>query len=93
MIYYDVKYKQGGMYVRITKLRLENVAGLYVGSGLSEIEIDFSKSKNKITLIQSQNGRGKSVLISTLNPFSYIYIGNVVTIGYYYFPVFGCHHF
>ncbi len=56
--------------MRITKLKLENVAGLYVGSGLSEIEIDFTKSKNKITLIQSQNGKGKSVLISTLNPFA-----------------------
>ena len=56
--------------MKITKLRLENVAGLYVGSNINELEIDFSNAKNKITLIQSQNGKGKSVLISALTPFA-----------------------
>lgn len=56
--------------MRITYLKLENVAGIMVGSNKSIIEIDFSKSKNKIIAIQGVNGSGKSVLISSIHPFS-----------------------
>lgn len=56
--------------MKITKLRLENAAGLYVGSNLNEIEIDFQSSKNSIVLIQGKNAGGKSCLISSLSPFS-----------------------
>lgn len=56
--------------MKITYLKLENVAGLYVGGNRSSIEIDFSKSKNKIIAISGSNGVGKSVLISSLHPFA-----------------------
>ena len=39
--------------------------------GLKEIEIDFSKSKNNITLFVGDNGSGKTSLLSTLHPFAY----------------------
>lgn len=56
--------------MKITYVKLENVAGLYVGSNKYVIEIDFSKSKNKIICISGENGSGKSVLISSLTPFA-----------------------
>lgn len=57
--------------MRITYLKLENVAGLYVGTGRKVIEIDFVGSQNTIVSIQGNNGAGKSVLISALTPFAY----------------------
>lgn len=56
--------------MRVTYLKLENVAGLLVGSDRENLEIDFSKSKNKIISIQGHNGVGKSVLISAITPFA-----------------------
>ena len=58
--------------MRVTYLKLENVAGLYVGSNINSIEIDFTKAKNKITCIVGKNGDGKSCLISTITPFAYV---------------------
>ena len=57
--------------MKVTYLRLENVAGLIVGSNKDILEISFEKSINKIIAIVSENGRGKSVLISSINPFAY----------------------
>ena len=57
--------------MKVTYLKLDNIAGLYVGSGLNSIEIDFLKSKNKIISIVGKNGVGKSVLLSTISPFAY----------------------
>lgn len=56
--------------MKITYIKLENVAGLMVGSNISKLEIDFNKSKNKIIAIQAPNGSGKSVLLSSLTPFA-----------------------
>lgn len=56
--------------MRVDYLRLENVAGLVVGSKLNYIEIDFTKSKNKIISIQGRNGLGKTVLLSSISPFA-----------------------
>ena len=56
--------------MRITKLKLENAAGLYVGSNLDSIELNFNESKNRIILIEGKNTSGKSSLISSLSPFS-----------------------
>lgn len=58
--------------MRVTYIRLENVAGLLVGSDRDMLEIDFSKSKNKIISIQGRNGIGKTVLISSIHPFAYV---------------------
>ncbi len=49
---------------------LKNVAGLYVGLNKYIVEIDFTKSKNKIICINGENGSGKSVLIASLTPFA-----------------------
>ena len=57
--------------MRVTYLKLENVAGLYVGSNINSIEIDFKKAMNKITCIVGKNGDGKSCLISAITPFAY----------------------
>ena len=46
--------------MKVTYLKLENVAGLVVGSNLSNLEIDFSNSINKIVAIVAPNTFGKS---------------------------------
>lgn len=56
--------------MKILYFKLENSAGLSIGSNKNIIEIDFSKSKNKIISIQGVNGSGKSCLLSALIPFS-----------------------
>lgn len=56
--------------MKITYFKLENSAGLLLGSNKNIIEIDFSKSKNKLISIQGRNGTGKSCLLSALVPFS-----------------------
>lgn len=56
--------------MKITYIKLENVAGLLVGSDKKVLEIDFTKSKNKIISIQAKNGAGKTTLLSSLTPFA-----------------------
>lgn len=56
--------------MKITYIKLENVAGISVGSNKTVLEISFEKSKNKIVCISGANGMGKSVLISSLQPFA-----------------------
>lgn len=56
--------------MKVTYLKLENVAGLKVGSKLDSIEIDFSKSINSIIAILGENGKGKTVLLSSITPFA-----------------------
>ena len=48
-------------------IRLENYIGIYNGSGLESIEIDLTKSTNKIVLISGQNGTGKSTIMNAIN--------------------------
>lgn len=54
--------------MKVTYLKLENVAGLVVGSNLSNLEIDFSNSINKIVAIVAPNTAGKAVPNSTKIP-------------------------
>lgn len=56
--------------MKITYLKLENVAGIYVGLNKTVLEINFDKSINSIVAIIGNNGNGKSVLLSSLSPFS-----------------------
>lgn len=56
--------------MRITYLKLQNVAGIQVGLGLSELEINFANSHNRIIAIVARNGSGKTVLLSSLTPFA-----------------------
>lgn len=57
--------------MKILYLKLKNYASIYTAMGLKEIEIDFSKSKNSITLFVGDNGSGKTSLLSALHPFAY----------------------
>lgn len=57
--------------MRISYIRLENFAVIYVGQQKDYIEIEFPKSGNKIVSIQGSNGSAKSGLISQLTPFAY----------------------
>jgi recombinational DNA repair ATPase RecF len=56
--------------LKVSYIRLENVAGLVIGSNKDIIEIDFNNSINKIISIQSANSRGKTTLLSSITPFS-----------------------
>lgn len=56
--------------MKATYLKLENVAGLMIGSSKSCIEIDFTKSHNTIIGILASNGSGKTTLLSSISPFS-----------------------
>ena len=53
--------------MRFLYVKLVGYAGLYNGSGLDSIEIDFTRCKNKITVISGPNGTGKSTIINALN--------------------------
>lgn len=52
----------------LKRLKLINYGGIYNGMGLYEIEIDFTKCKNKIVLIKGDNGSGKSTIENALKP-------------------------
>ena len=52
----------------LKRLKLVNYGGIYNGLGLHEIEIDFTKCKNRIILIKGDNGSGKSTIEGALKP-------------------------
>lgn len=56
--------------MKILYLKLKNFIGIYNGMKRTEIELDFSKSKNKFVMIVGKNGSGKSTLLNALHPFS-----------------------
>lgn len=56
--------------MKVTYIRLENVAGIAVGSDKDVLEISFENSRNNIVSIVGANGVGKTVLLSSISPFS-----------------------
>lgn len=52
----------------LKRLKLVNYGGIYNGMGLYEIEIDFTRCKNRIVLIKGDNGSGKSTIENALKP-------------------------
>lgn len=56
--------------MKITYIKLENIAGIMVGSDKKVLEISFENSQNMIVSIQGANGKGKTVLLSSLSPFA-----------------------
>lgn len=56
--------------MRVTYIKLENVAGILVGMNKYILEISFEKSKYKIISIQGSNSSGKTVLLSSISPFA-----------------------
>lgn len=57
--------------MRITYLLLKNFASIYTAMKRKVIEIDFSKSKNRVILFIGDNGTGKTSILSALHPFAY----------------------
>lgn len=56
--------------MKILELVLENFEGVYIAMHTNFVRLDLRESKNKICLITGPNGKGKTVLLSQLNPFS-----------------------
>ena len=55
--------------MKILRLKLVNFIGINNGLGKSEIEINFPKESNHITMLLGKNGSGKSTILSQLTPF------------------------
>ena len=56
--------------MKITYLKLENFIGIKYGMDRYEVEIDFTKGRNIITLFAGANGGGKTTILSSLSPYS-----------------------
>ena len=56
--------------MKITYLKLKNFVNIKAGMKKTEVEIDFSKSKNKLILLCGPNGSGKTSLLSEMHPFA-----------------------
>jgi DNA repair exonuclease SbcCD ATPase subunit len=55
--------------MKIVYAKFVNFAGVYAGLGRKELELDFSKSKNKIVMLLGGNGAGKTTILSLLHPY------------------------
>jgi len=55
--------------MRITYGRFTNFSGIYAGLGITDLELDFTKSKNIIIMLLGGNGVGKTTIMSLLHPF------------------------
>lgn len=55
--------------MRLRRLYLRGYANIKNAMDRSEINIDFTKCKNRIVVIRSENGSGKSSIINELHPF------------------------
>lgn len=56
--------------MKITYLKLKNFINIYAGMKKKEIEIDFSKSENRLIVLVGKNGSGKTSILSELHPFA-----------------------
>ena len=55
--------------MRVLRLYLKNYANIYNALGRTEINVDFSKCRNRICTFRSENGSGKSSILNEINPF------------------------
>lgn len=54
--------------MKFLNIKLTGYIGFYQGMKLEQIEIDLTKSNNRLIIIKGANGSGKSTLLSALNP-------------------------
>lgn len=57
--------------MKLVKAIFHNYADILAGTGKSKLELDFSKSKNRVTLILGPNGSGKTAIMSKIHPFAF----------------------
>ena len=62
--------------INLTRLKLVNFIGVYLGTGLTEFEIDRSKSNNNIILLIGHNGSGKTSILSEITPLPLEHFGS-----------------
>lgn len=55
--------------MKVLWVRAKGYIGVYQGTGLKEIYIDFRKAKNRIIMINGRNGGGKSTILDLINPY------------------------
>ena len=55
--------------MKFTSIYLSNYICIYNGMGLYEIHIDFTRCRNRVTVIRGDNGSGKSTLMKALSLF------------------------
>lgn len=56
--------------MRVEYIKLKNFVNIKVGMKKTEVEIDFSKTQNKLILLCGPNGSGKTSLLSEFHPFA-----------------------
>lgn len=56
--------------MKVLYLKLDNFVNIYAGMKRNSIEIDFSKSKNKLIILAGPNASGKTSILSELHPFA-----------------------
>lgn len=56
--------------MKILYLKLVNFANILAAMKTHSVEIDFSKSHNRVVLLMGDNGSGKSSILSQLHPFA-----------------------
>lgn len=57
--------------MRVTYLKLKNIATIFAGMKKKEIEIHFPISTKRITLLIGRNGTGKSAIMREIHPFAF----------------------
>lgn len=53
--------------MKLLRVKIKGLIGLYRGSDIKELDIDFTKCINKIILIMGDNGSGKTTLMDVLH--------------------------
>lgn len=69
---YNHNYRKVISNMKITYIKLKNFASLSNSLHSDEIEVDFTKCKNRICLLIGPNGSGKTSFLSMLQPFAEI---------------------
>lgn len=54
--------------MKLLRAKIKGLVGVCTGSGVKDIDIDFTKCKGNITLIIGANGSGKTTLLEVLHP-------------------------